>query len=122
MTLAIDITYERGLNNEVHLLKKSKVMLYFHSKGPLTMQLYITNKMERFSFKSMHAVCIAKLIKTDWLVVCIAMCSLVLSCCSCDINTIHKYNSSLTCSKSPGFVWYNINLFHYLLELRIDRI
>ena len=32
-------------------------------------QLYITNNTECFSFKSGHAVCIAKLTKTDWLVV-----------------------------------------------------
>ena len=32
-------------------------------------QLYITNKAERFSFKSGRTVCIAKLTKTDWLVV-----------------------------------------------------
>ena len=54
-------------------------------------QLYITNNTEHFSFKSEHAVCIAKLMKTDWLVVylsglnqriklvCIAMCSLVMN-------------------------------------------
>ena len=29
----------------------------------------MTNKMERFSFKSWHAVRVAKLAKTDWLVV-----------------------------------------------------
>ena len=32
-------------------------------------QLYITNNTEHFSFKSGRAVCIAKLMKTDWLVV-----------------------------------------------------
>ena len=32
-------------------------------------QLYITNKAERFSFKSGRAVCVAKLTKPDWLVV-----------------------------------------------------
>ena len=36
--LAIDIVDGRGLSYEVHcvLLKKSKVMLYLHSKSPLT--------------------------------------------------------------------------------------
>ena len=29
-------------------------------------QLYITNKMERFSFKSGHAMRIAELMKEDW--------------------------------------------------------
>ena len=29
-------------------------------------QLYITNKTERFSFKSGHALQVAKLIKEDW--------------------------------------------------------
>ena len=32
-------------------------------------QLYITNNTEHFSFKSGHAMCVAKLTKTDWLVV-----------------------------------------------------
>ena len=32
-------------------------------------QLYITNNMEHFSFKSVCAVRIAKFMKTDWLVV-----------------------------------------------------
>ena len=77
-------------------------------------QLYITNKTEHFSFKSGHAVQFAKLIKEDCYsknfsikqlhksiitkileykaclnrrikFVCIAMCSLVMSLCSCDL-------------------------------------
>ena len=32
-------------------------------------QLYITNKTERFSFKTGHAKRVAKLIKEDWLIV-----------------------------------------------------
>ena len=32
-------------------------------------QLYITNNMKRFSFKSGRAVRVTKLTKTDWLVV-----------------------------------------------------
>ena len=32
-------------------------------------QLYITNKTERFSFKSEHFVRVAKLIKQDWPIV-----------------------------------------------------
>ena len=32
-------------------------------------QLYITNNTKRFSFKSGRSVCVAKLTKTDWLVV-----------------------------------------------------
>ena len=32
-------------------------------------QLYITNNTKRFCFKSGHSVRVAKLIKTDWLVV-----------------------------------------------------
>ena len=32
-------------------------------------QLYITNKMERFSFKSGRAMQVAKLIKVDWPIV-----------------------------------------------------
>ena len=43
-------------------------MLYFHSKSSLN-HLYITNKMESFSFKSGRAIYITKLTKTDWLVV-----------------------------------------------------
>ena len=52
-------------------MKKSKVMLYLlfilHYK-PFN-QLYITNNTKRFSFKSGHAMRIAKFTKTDWLVV-----------------------------------------------------
>ena len=49
-------------------------MLYllFISQLKLFNQLYITNNMEHFSFKSGHSVHVAKLTKTDWLV-----CSLV---------------------------------------------
>ena len=32
-------------------------------------QLYITNKTEHFSFKSGHAMQVAKLIKEDWVIV-----------------------------------------------------
>ena len=40
-------------------------MLYM----PLINQLYITNNMKRFSFKSERSLRVAKLTKTDWLVV-----------------------------------------------------
>ena len=59
MTLPVDITDGRGLSNEVHCElqpKKSKVTLYlpFISQYKAFNQLYITNKMECFSFKSRH--------------------------------------------------------------------
>ena len=71
MALAIDITDGRGLSNEARLWilsKKSKVMPFI-SQQQLFNQLYITNKAEPLSFKSGRAVRVAKLTKTDWLVV-----------------------------------------------------
>ena len=71
MALAIDVTDGRGLSNEVCgwlLSKKSKVFAIHFTVKALN-QLYITNNMERFSFKSGCAVHIEKLTKTDWLVV-----------------------------------------------------
>ena len=69
MTLAVDIIDGWGFSNEVHrelLPKKSKVMLYF----PFTVKaMYITNKMEQFSFKSGRGMWVVKLIKEDWLIV-----------------------------------------------------
>ena len=69
MALAINTTDGGGLNNKARrelLLKKSKVMLYLpfilQSNSPFS-QLYITNKMEHFSFKSGRAVWVSKLIK-----------------------------------------------------------
>ena len=61
MTLAVDITDGHGLSNEACrwlLAKKSKVMLYFPfiTQQKALNQLYITNKMEHFSFKSGHAM------------------------------------------------------------------
>ena len=74
MTLAIDITDRRNLNNEVHhelLPKKSKVMPCqpFILQEKTFNQLYITNKTERFSFQSGHAMRVMKLIKEDWPIV-----------------------------------------------------
>ena len=63
MTLAIDTVGGLGLSNEACcelLPKKSKVMLCY-----LFIQLYITNKTEHFSFKSEHAMWVAKLVKED---------------------------------------------------------
>ena len=71
MALAIDTIDGQGLSNAVHrelLPKKSKVMLYL----PFILvfnQLYITNKMEHFSFKSGRAMWVAKLIEEDWPIV-----------------------------------------------------
>ena len=74
MALAIDTIDGWGLSNKACrelLPKKSKVTLYFPfilQYKPFN-QLYITNKTERFSFKSGHAVQVAKLIKQDWPIV-----------------------------------------------------
>ena len=47
--------------------QKTKVMLYFlfTTRQKAFNQLYITNKMERFSFKTGHVVQVAELIKED---------------------------------------------------------
>ena len=65
---------QAGLSDEAHhelLPKKIKVMLYllFIRRQKLFNYLYITNKMERFSFKSGRAMWVAKLIKQGWPVV-----------------------------------------------------
>ena len=63
MTLAIYTVDERGLSNEARhelLSKKSTIMLRYISRS---FHLYITNKMERFSFKSGLAVRVAELIQ-----------------------------------------------------------
>ena len=63
---AIDIIDGRGLSNEAHsalLLKKSKVRNAVIAFIFPFNQLYITNKMERFSFKSRHDVRVSKFIK-----------------------------------------------------------
>ena len=44
-------------------------MLAVHFTVKAFNQLYITNKMEHFSFKSGRAVQVAKLIKEDWPIV-----------------------------------------------------
>ena len=65
MALAIDAD-GWGLNNEVRrklLANKSKVMLYLPLK-PFN-QLYITNKMEHFSFKSGCVVRVGKFIRVN---------------------------------------------------------
>ena len=68
MTLAVDITDGHGLSNKVCrelLAKKGKVILYCfscHNKTNCTLLRWST-------FKSDHAVQIAKLIKEDWLIV-----------------------------------------------------
>ena len=70
MALAIDTIDGRGLSNEARhelLPRKSKVMLYLPFISQFN-QLYITNKTECFSFKSGHAMWVAKLIK-DWPIV-----------------------------------------------------
>ena len=69
MTLAVDITDGRGLNNEVMSYCQRRVMLYLLliTQEKAFIQLYITNSMERFNFKSGHAMQVAKLIKEDWL-------------------------------------------------------
>ena len=41
-------------------------MLAVHFIVKATNQLYITNKMEHFNFKSGRAMWVAKLIKEDW--------------------------------------------------------
>ena len=105
MALAVDITDGRGLSNKAHrelLPKKSKGMLYlpFVTRLKVFNQLYITNKTERFSFKSGRAMRVAKLIfrlKAKSSItkileykavlnrikfVSITMCSLVMSLCS----------------------------------------
>ena len=67
MALAIDLTEECGLSNEVCrelLLKNSKVMLYLPFIS-LFNQLYFTNKTGRFSFISGRAVQVLKLIKEE---------------------------------------------------------
>ena len=74
MALAIDITNGHGHSNEARrylLSKKSKVILYLHSFPSIKAfnRLHITNKTERFSFKSGRAMCVMKLTKTNWLVV-----------------------------------------------------
>ena len=74
MTLAVDVTDGRGFSNEEHcefLPKKSKVMVYllFIKWLKAFNQLYITNKMEGFSFQSGSAMRFAKLIKEDWPIV-----------------------------------------------------
>ena len=69
MTLAIDITDGCGLSDEAHheLLQGNVVFaIYYMVKGVI--QLYTTNKTERFSFKSGCAMQVAKLIKQDWLI------------------------------------------------------
>ena len=70
MALAIDTIDGRGLSYEAHrelLPKNSKVMLYllFITRSNPFNQLYITNKTERFSFKSGRVVWVAELIKKD---------------------------------------------------------
>ena len=83
MTLAIDITDVWGLSNEVRhklLPKKSKVIpckthvsRSFHSKSHLTSCTLLTRRRYKAGLN--------KRIKF----VCIAMCSLVMGLCSCDL-------------------------------------
>ena len=66
MILPVDITDGHDLSNEAHhelQPKKSKVT--FISQYKAFNQLYIINKMERFSFKSGRAMRVMKLIKED---------------------------------------------------------
>ena len=74
MALAIDTIDGQGLSNKACrelLSKKSKIMLYlpFILQKKAFNQLYITNKMEHFSFKSGRAVQVVKLITEDWPIV-----------------------------------------------------
>ena len=61
MTLSINITDGRGLSNQAYhwlLPKMNKVMLYlpFILQYIVFNQLYVTNKIEHFSFKSRRTV------------------------------------------------------------------
>ena len=74
MGLAINTIDGRGFSNEARrevLPNKSKVTLYllFISQYQAFNQLYITNKTERFNFKSGCSVWVVKLIKEDWPIV-----------------------------------------------------
>ena len=69
MALAINAIDGWGLSNKAYhelLPKKSKVTLYLLFITRPFNQLYITNKTQRFSFKSGGAVRVAKLTKQDW--------------------------------------------------------
>ena len=68
MALAINVTNGRMLASLVTVeeeLGGAVFVIHFIAK-PFN-QLYITNKTECFSFKSGHAVHVARLTKTDWL-------------------------------------------------------
>ena len=117
----LDITDGRGLSNKVHhelMPKKSKVILC-HKKAFI--QLYITKKTVRFSFKSGCTVRLVKLMKEDWPIVFsvnfgskqllkrfitevleykteeLTMCSLVMNLCSRDV--IKYYYNTLNSSR-----------------------
>ena len=62
-----------GLSNKAHseflLREQGNIVFIIIKWSKMFNQLYITNKTERFSFKSGHAMRVAKLIKEDWLIV-----------------------------------------------------
>ena len=59
MALAIDTIDGWGLSNVVHHCQSNAVFAVHYTVKAFN-QLYITSKMERFSFKSGHAARIAK--------------------------------------------------------------
>ena len=61
MEVAIDTIDGGDLSNEVHCELLPMLYLLFISQQKPFNQLYITNKMERFSYKSRRAVRVAKL-------------------------------------------------------------
>ena len=75
MAFAIDITNGMALVTKRILLvvvekEQDNAVFSVHfvlQQNPFN-QLYITNNMEHFSFKSGRAVCFVKLTKTDWFV------------------------------------------------------
>ena len=70
MALAIDITEGHGLSDEAHRKEEqSNAVFAVHFTVKAFNQLHITDNMKHFSFKSGRAVRVAKLTKTDWLVV-----------------------------------------------------
>ena len=68
MALAIDITDGRGLSN-----KARRELLFKKEQGNAVITFLfavnITNKMERFSYKSGRDARVSKLIKEDWPIV-----------------------------------------------------
>ena len=68
MTLTVNITNGHALvMKSIMNSKKSKVMVYLPFIKRYLTQLHITNKTERFSFQSGHAMRVVKLIKEDGL-------------------------------------------------------